>query len=119
MCTVRPEKTGRSKAGRARCVSVNIYTKNSRSFYYFQMSSALSRREETAEGEERGTRMEETMEGIASIALLPCGSVSGHFIKLPESSCYGLHGTGISSGSVIHGCSPARSLRLFGSRVGP
>ncbi|KAJ0973832.1 hypothetical protein J5N97_015813 [Dioscorea zingiberensis] len=36
---------------------------------------------------------EETMEGIASIALLPCGFLSGHFIKLPESSCYGLLGT--------------------------
>ncbi|KAH7652405.1 PurM-like C-terminal domain-containing protein [Dioscorea alata] len=36
---------------------------------------------------------EEIMEGIASIALLPSGSISGHFIKLPESCCYGLHGT--------------------------
>ncbi|KAL2898649.1 Pyridoxal phosphate homeostasis protein [Bienertia sinuspersici] len=33
------------------------------------------------------------MEGIASIALLPCGSISGHFIHLPNSTCYGLHGT--------------------------
>lgn len=40
---------------------------------------------------------EEIMEGIASIALLPSGSISGHFIKLPESCCYGLHGTGIKS----------------------
>lgn len=35
------------------------------------------------------------MEGVASIALLPCGSISGHFIQLPHSICYGLHGTGI------------------------
>ncbi|MCL7026991.1 hypothetical protein MKW94_011744 [Papaver nudicaule] len=34
-----------------------------------------------------------TMEGIASIALLPCGSISGHFIQLPDSICYGLQGT--------------------------
>ncbi|KAL9323492.1 hypothetical protein ACSQ67_008349 [Phaseolus vulgaris] len=36
------------------------------------------------------------MEGVASIALLPCGSISGHFIQLPHSTCYGLSGTGIS-----------------------
>ncbi|KAG4969708.1 hypothetical protein JHK85_036129 [Glycine max] len=34
------------------------------------------------------------MEGVASIALLPCGSISGHFIQLPHSICYGLCGTG-------------------------
>ncbi|KAL5079229.1 hypothetical protein RYX36_007650 [Vicia faba] len=33
------------------------------------------------------------MEGVASIALLPNGSISGHFIHLPHSTCYGLHGT--------------------------
>nr|XP_027187602.1 uncharacterized protein LOC101503129 isoform X2 [Cicer arietinum] len=31
------------------------------------------------------------MEGVASIALLPNGSISGHFIHLPHSTCYGLH----------------------------
>lgn len=36
------------------------------------------------------------VEGVASIALLPCGSISGHFIQLPHSICYGLHGTGIT-----------------------
>ncbi|KAF2299354.1 hypothetical protein GH714_031678 [Hevea brasiliensis] len=41
--------------------------------------------------------MEELKEGVASIALLPCGSISGHFIQLPQSICYGLHGTGTSS----------------------
>ncbi|KAI3910308.1 hypothetical protein MKW92_030304 [Papaver armeniacum] len=35
----------------------------------------------------------EIMEGIASIALLPRGSISGHFIQLPGSICYGLQGT--------------------------
>ncbi|GAU47721.1 hypothetical protein TSUD_285080 [Trifolium subterraneum] len=35
-----------------------------------------------------------TMEGVASIALLPNGSISGHFIHLLHSTCYGLHGTG-------------------------
>ncbi|OVA00750.1 hypothetical protein BVC80_9083g39 [Macleaya cordata] len=38
-------------------------------------------------------KMEKGMEGIASIALLPCGSISGHFIQLPDSVCYGLQGT--------------------------
>ncbi|KAH9676634.1 hypothetical protein KPL70_019232 [Citrus sinensis] len=36
---------------------------------------------------------EEVKEGVASIALLPNGSISGHFIQLPRSICYGLHGT--------------------------
>lgn len=36
-----------------------------------------------------------TMEGVASIALLPTGAISGHFIRLPDSICYGLHGTRI------------------------
>ncbi|CAH1419844.1 unnamed protein product [Lactuca virosa] len=33
------------------------------------------------------------MEGITSIALLPDGSISGHFVHLPHSVCYGIHGT--------------------------
>ncbi|KAF5799811.1 hypothetical protein HanXRQr2_Chr07g0308801 [Helianthus annuus] len=33
------------------------------------------------------------MEGMASIALLPDGSISGHFVRLPHSVCYGIHGT--------------------------
>jgi hypothetical protein len=41
------------------------------------------------------------MEGVASIALLPNGSISGHFIHLPHSTCYGLHGTG---NQLIHNC---------------
>ncbi|KNA15109.1 hypothetical protein SOVF_101100 isoform B [Spinacia oleracea] len=44
------------------------------------------------EGDSKKSKMKE-MEGIASIALLPCGSISGHFIRLPHSTCYGLHGT--------------------------
>lgn len=40
------------------------------------------------------SNMEKTMEGVASIALLPCGSISGHFVQLPHSVCYGLHGVG-------------------------
>ncbi|XP_062151094.1 uncharacterized protein LOC133859636 isoform X3 [Alnus glutinosa] len=43
--------------------------------------------------ESRTGKVEEVMEGVASIALLPCGSISGHFIQLPHSICYGLHGT--------------------------
>ncbi|KAF8399558.1 hypothetical protein HHK36_015425 [Tetracentron sinense] len=38
-------------------------------------------------------KIEKVMEGIASIALLPCGSISGHFIQLPDSVCYGIQGT--------------------------
>lgn len=34
------------------------------------------------------------MEGIGSIALIENGSISGHFIHLPHSICYGIHGTG-------------------------
>lgn len=46
---------------------------------------------ERLEGEE----VKEVKEGVASIALLPSGSISGHFIQLPHSICYGLQGTGI------------------------
>jgi hypothetical protein len=45
------------------------------------------------EGE--GEQEKVMIEGVASIALLPYGSVSGHFIQLPHSTCYGLHATGI------------------------
>lgn len=41
------------------------------------------------------------MDGMASIALLPDGSISGHFVHLPHSVCYGIHGTGISE---LHRC---------------
>lgn len=34
------------------------------------------------------------MEGVASTALIDNGSISGHFIHLPHSICYGIHGTG-------------------------
>lgn len=51
---------------------------------------------EEGEEEEQMERVkeEEVKEGVASIALLPNGSISGHFIQLPRSICYGLHGTG-------------------------
>ena len=48
------------------------------------------KKEEEIERKEEG----EVKEGVASIALLPCGSISGHFIHKPLSICYGLHGTG-------------------------
>lgn len=44
--------------------------------------------------ESKEERVGEVKEGVASIALLPSGSLSGHFIQLPQSICYGLHGTG-------------------------
>ncbi|KAL7100983.1 hypothetical protein ACP275_08G028500 [Erythranthe tilingii] len=45
------------------------------------------------EVEKEGKMKKATMEGVASLALLPNGSISGHFIHLPHSICYGLHGT--------------------------
>ncbi|KAI4389035.1 hypothetical protein MLD38_001300 [Melastoma candidum] len=44
-------------------------------------------------GEEKREATADVKEGVASIAILPCGSISGHFIQLPHSVCYGLHGT--------------------------
>jgi hypothetical protein len=54
--------------------------------------------EAEAEVEDAGAQAEEVdtgekMEGVASIALLPSGAISGHFIRLPDSVCYGLQGT--------------------------
>lgn len=54
-------------------------------------------------GEMEGSRVEggeeqqrgKVMEGVASIALLPDGFISGHFIELPHSISYGLQGTGM------------------------
>ncbi|XVF58387.1 hypothetical protein PTKIN_Ptkin07bG0062300 [Pterospermum kingtungense] len=43
--------------------------------------------------ESKEVRVGDMKEGVASIALLPNGSLSGHFIQLPHSICYGLHGT--------------------------
>ncbi|XP_027359288.1 uncharacterized protein LOC113867962 [Abrus precatorius] len=50
------------------------------------------------------------MEGVASIALLPCGSVSGHFIQLPHSICYGLYGTELAC---ERECSRGEDYRLI------
>lgn len=50
--------------------------------------------DEEREGEVEKKEEGEVKEGVASIALLPCGSISGHFIHMPLSICYGLHGTG-------------------------
>ncbi|GAB2210855.1 hypothetical protein Droror1_Dr00016143 [Drosera rotundifolia] len=45
------------------------------------------------DGECGGKKQEKkVMEGMASIAMLPDGSISGHFIHLPNSACFGLHG---------------------------
>jgi len=37
---------------------------------------------------------EELLQGIASIALFPSGSLSGHFLHTASSTCLGLFGTG-------------------------
>uniref|UniRef100_A0A0E0KAC4 methionine--tRNA ligase n=1 Tax=Oryza punctata TaxID=4537 RepID=A0A0E0KAC4_ORYPU len=69
-----------------------------------------------AEMEDNGAQVEEvadsveTMEGVASIALLPSGAISGHFIRLPDSVCYGLHGTPISC---ERECSRGEDYRLI------
>ncbi|KAG6660229.1 uncharacterized protein LOC122303094 isoform X2 [Carya illinoinensis] len=55
-------------------------------------------------------KVEKAMEGVASIALLPCGSISGHFIQLPHSVCYGLHGTELECESE---CSRGEDYRLI------
>ncbi|KAG9159619.1 hypothetical protein Leryth_013606 [Lithospermum erythrorhizon] len=47
---------------------------------------------EEENGEEEEEMKKVVMEGMASIALLPCGSISGHFIQFPQNICYGLHG---------------------------
>lgn len=52
----------------------------------------------------------EVMEGVASIALLPNGSISGHFIHLPQSICYGLHGTELAC---ERECSRGEDYRLI------
>ncbi|PUZ41854.1 hypothetical protein GQ55_9G537300 [Panicum hallii var. hallii] len=52
----------------------------------------------------------ETMEGVASVALLPSGAISGHFIRLPDSICYGLQGTPISC---ERECSRGEDYRLL------
>ena len=49
-----------------------------------------------ADEESRRSEEGSVRKGVASIALLPCGSLSGHFIQLPHSLCFGLHGTGTS-----------------------
>ncbi|KAH0869914.1 hypothetical protein HID58_076936 [Brassica napus] len=56
--------------------------------------STPKRRRVVADEEREGEI--EKKEGVASIALLPCGSISGHFIHTPLSVCYGLHGTAAS-----------------------
>ncbi|CAN0892460.1 hypothetical protein LINGRAHAP2_LOCUS17550 [Linum grandiflorum] len=61
--------------------------------------------------EERGEEEEvEVKKGVASIALLPSGSISGHFIQLPESVCYGLQGTEVAC---ERECSRGEDYRLI------
>ncbi|KAK6928129.1 hypothetical protein RJ641_006720, partial [Dillenia turbinata] len=64
--------------------------------------------------EEKAERGKKSMEGVASIALLPCGSISGHFIQLPNSICYGLHGTEISC---ERECSRGEDYRLMKLKI--
>jgi hypothetical protein len=60
--------------------------------------------------EEQEQKKIATMEGVASIALLPNGSISGHFIHLPHSTCYGLHGTELEC---ERECSKGEDYRLI------
>ncbi|KAI3417190.1 uncharacterized protein J3R85_014666 [Psidium guajava] len=64
------------------------------------------------DGENGGGESErgEVKEGVASIAILPCGSISGHFIHLPHSICYGLHGTELAC---ERECSRGEDYRLI------
>ncbi|KAK9114520.1 hypothetical protein Syun_021317 [Stephania yunnanensis] len=52
----------------------------------------------------------EVMEGVGSVALLPDGSISGHFIQLPNSLCYGLHGSELAC---ERECSRGEDYRLI------
>jgi hypothetical protein len=49
-----------------------------------------------SEGEEQDEDKEEVLQGVASVALFPSGSLSGHFLHTASSSCLGLFGTGES-----------------------
>ncbi|XP_027109311.2 uncharacterized protein [Coffea arabica] len=63
------------------------------------------------EGEEsEESRGGKVMEGVASIALLPSGSISGHFIQLPNSLCLGLCGTELAC---ERECSRGEDYRLI------
>ncbi|ONI19099.1 hypothetical protein PRUPE_3G258600 [Prunus persica] len=67
------------------------------------------------EGEEvksKGGNFGDVMEGVASIALLPSGAISGHFIHLQNSIsiCYGLFGTELACEKE---CSRGEDYRLI------
>ncbi|ESQ32576.1 hypothetical protein EUTSA_v10005014mg [Eutrema salsugineum] len=66
--------------------------------------------DEGREGEIEKKEEGEVKEGVASIALLPCGSISGHFIQMPRSICYGLHGTELACETE---CSRGEDYRLI------
>ncbi|KAM1736875.1 hypothetical protein FF2_014884 [Malus domestica] len=63
--------------------------------------------------ESKGRNFGEAMEGVASIALLPCRSLSGHFIHYQDSVnvCFDLQGTVLGPGR------PARVMRCVPVRV--
>ncbi|XP_012084783.1 uncharacterized protein LOC105644129 isoform X2 [Jatropha curcas] len=65
---------------------------------------------DSKEAESHSEKMEEVKAGVASIALLPYGSISGHFIQLPQSICYGLHGTELTC---ERECSRGEDYRLI------
>jgi hypothetical protein len=50
--------------------------------------------EEDEDDEDEDEVKEENLEGIASLAFLPSGSMSGHFLHPASSTCLGLFGTG-------------------------
>lgn len=58
------------------------------------MNGVIADEEREGKIEKKKDEEGEVKEGVASIALLPSGSISGHFIQMPSSICYGLHGTG-------------------------
>lgn len=63
-----------------------------------------------AEEQMERVKEEEVKEGVASIVLLPNGSISGHFIQLPHSICFGLHGTELAC---ERECSRGEDYRLI------
>ncbi|KAI5340860.1 PREDICTED: AT3G29280 [Prunus dulcis] len=68
--------------------------------------------DEAEEVKSKGGNFGDVMEGVASIALLPSGAISGHFIHLQNSIsiCYGLFGTELACEKE---CSRGEDYRLI------
>ncbi|XP_068336121.1 uncharacterized protein [Pyrus communis] len=77
-----------------------------------ELEEQMYERGEEVVEESKGGNFGEAMEGVASIALLPCGSLSGHFIRRQDSVnvCFGLQGTELACEKE---CSRGEDYRLI------